>query len=330
MGKLIVVCGLPGSGKTTYARGLAVREGGLRFCPDEWIHALGLDIWDEDRRTRIEALQWQLAQELLHAGQIAIIEWGTWGRSERDTLRLGAREIGADVELHYLRAPLDVLYERIRRRGMEDPPVTRADLDRWESIFQAPTEEELALFDRAAVIDYAAAAHATHRDQDPLAEFAMRRFEPPDRDAIQAVRQRAFQPVFDSFQRLLGNEIFRAEYNDADESQAAYLDSICQHESGKEVYVLIEAGAVIGFVGLSADVDRKRGEIDLNAVAPEHQGRGGGQFMYAFALRRLKELGVLVVRVSTGNDSSHGAARRAYEGVGFRASIPSITMYRLL
>jgi GNAT superfamily N-acetyltransferase len=172
--------------------------------------------------------------------------------------------------------------------------------------------------------------HTTRRDQHPGVEFAMRRFEPSDRDAIQAIRQRAFQPVFDSFRRLLGDEIFRAEYDDADESQAGYLDSICQHESNVEVYVLLAPDRVIGFVGLSADVDRSRGEIDLNAVDPEHQGQGGGQFMYAFALRRLKELGVSVVRVSTGNDSSHGPARRAYEGVGFNAWVPSVTMYRLL
>lgn len=329
MGKLIIVCGLPGSGKTTYARALTAR-GGLRFCPDEWMQALGLEIRDEGRRTRIEALQWQQAQELLYAGQTTVIEWGTWGRSERDTLRLGAREIGAQVELHYLSAPLDVLYERIRRRGMEDPPITWADLAHWEGIFQAPTEEELALFDQGRVVEQTAPPSRTAEHQDALVAFSARRFEPSDRNAVQAIRQHSFQSVFDSFRRLLGDEIFQAEYGDAHESQAGYLDSICQTESGKEVYVLLASGRVIGFVGLSADLDRRRGEIDLNAVAPEHQGHGGGQFMYAFALRRLKELGVSVVRVSTGADSSHAAARRAYEGVGFRAAIPTMTMYRLL
>jgi predicted kinase/GNAT superfamily N-acetyltransferase len=327
-GKLVIVCGLPGSGKTTYAQHLITRDGGLRFCPDDWILALGLDIWDEDRRSKIEALQWHQAQKLLAQGQTALIEWGTWGRSEREALRLGGREIGALVELHYLSAPLDVLYERIRARGMEDPPVTRADLARWESIFQVPTEEEFAQYDEARVVEHAGALSTPH--PAPSLEFALRPFQAPDRDAVQDIRRRAFQPVWESFRKLLGDDIFQAEYDDADESQASYLDSLCQDESGKEVYVLLLSGHVVGFVGLSADLDRKRGQIDLNAVAPEHQGKGGGQFMYAFAVGRLIELGAAVVRVSTGNDSSHGPARRAYEGVGFDAAIPTITMYRLL
>jgi predicted kinase len=80
-----------------------------------------------------------------------IIEWGTWGRSERDTLRLGARALGAAVELHYLSVPPDVLFERIQRRGMEKPPIERDALSRWAEIFQAPTPEEMALFDEPLV-----------------------------------------------------------------------------------------------------------------------------------------------------------------------------------
>jgi len=329
-GKLIIVCGLPGAGKTTYARDLIGRDGGLRFCPDDWIRALGLDIRDENRRSKIEALHWQQARGLLRDGGTAVIEWRTWGRSERDVLRNEARALGALVELHYLSAPIDVLYDRIQRRGLENPAVTRPDLARWAHIFQAPTPQELALFDKAVVIEHSPEVRAPNSEAGGAAEFAMRRFEPSDRDAIQSIRQRAFVPIFDSFRRLLGDEIFQREYSDAHESQAAYLDSICQDGSGKEVYVLVVSGRVVGFVGLSADVDRRRGEIDLNAVAPDYQGRGAGKFMYAFALNRLKALGVTVVRVSTGNDASHGPARRAYEGAGFSASIPTVTMYRLV
>ena len=69
------------------------------------------------------------------------------GRSERDVLRVSARALGAAVELHYLDAPVEVLFERIRRRGMEQPPIEREALERWVEMFQAPTPEELALFD---------------------------------------------------------------------------------------------------------------------------------------------------------------------------------------
>lgn len=149
--RLIIVCGLPGSGKTTHARMLEGRLGAVRFSPDEWMDALALDLYDEEIRAKIEALQWKLGRELLALGLTVIIEWGTWGRSERDALRLEARALGAAVELHYLSAPVDVLFARVQRRGMENPPITRDALAQWFEKFQAPTPEEMALFDEPLI-----------------------------------------------------------------------------------------------------------------------------------------------------------------------------------
>jgi predicted kinase len=145
--RLIIVCGLPGSGKTTLAKCLEESLGAVRLAPDEWMEALSIDLYDEEARARIEALQWKLGQELLRLGLVVIIEWGTWGRSERDALREGARTLGAAVELHYLSAAPEVLFERVQRRGMESPPIRREDLLRWAGTIEVPTEEEMALFD---------------------------------------------------------------------------------------------------------------------------------------------------------------------------------------
>jgi predicted kinase len=146
--RLIIVCGLPGSGKTTHAKLLEKNLSAIRFSPDEWMNALLLNIYDEEKREKIEALQWEISQKLLALGHTVIIEWGTWGRHERDILRLRARALGAAVELHYLSAPVDVLLERVRRRGSENPPIEREDFLRWGEIFQVPTPEEMALFDK--------------------------------------------------------------------------------------------------------------------------------------------------------------------------------------
>ena len=66
--RLILVCGLPGSGKTTLAKELAPKVPAVRLSPDEWKHDLGIDYYDEQGRVRLENRLWRLGQELLALG----------------------------------------------------------------------------------------------------------------------------------------------------------------------------------------------------------------------------------------------------------------------
>jgi len=81
--RLILICGLPGSGKTTLARQLAQEVRAVRLSPDEWKHALGIDYYDEEARVRLENRLWRLAQELLTLGQNVIMENRELGRIRR-------------------------------------------------------------------------------------------------------------------------------------------------------------------------------------------------------------------------------------------------------
>ena len=151
--RLILICGLPGSGKTTLAKQLAAEVPAVRLCPDEWKHDLGIDYYDEPRRVKLENRLWRLGQELLTLRQSVILENGFWAREERDELRLGARTLGVAVELHYLEAPVQELWRRLELRNEEASPgaapIKREDLQKWALQFEARDAAELALFDEA-------------------------------------------------------------------------------------------------------------------------------------------------------------------------------------
>lgn len=148
MATFLMVCGLPGSGKTTVARGLAADLGAYRLNADEWLRELGVSLWDADMRDRVERLQWRVALELLPRQVSVVVEWGTWSRSERDRLASQARMTGARVAICVLDASDEELFARIRRRGAEDPPVQFGDVAKWRTEFEMPSAQELATYDQ--------------------------------------------------------------------------------------------------------------------------------------------------------------------------------------
>ncbi len=155
---LHLICGLPGSGKTTLAKSIASSTGAIRFSPDEWIK----DIWNDKAETegnqfrdQVEQLQWKIAKQMLQNSIGVIIEWGTWGRSEREKLRDEAHAVGAAVKFYYLNISREILKERVlKRNGYIGPhefyiPEKEIEtfLDNCFNSFQIPTAEELATYD---------------------------------------------------------------------------------------------------------------------------------------------------------------------------------------
>ncbi len=158
----------------------------------------------------------------------------------------------------------------------------------------------------------------------------IRPFGPGDLPAMQRVRRAAFEPVFRSFRAIVGEEVAALAFARADAEQAELLDRVCDAGSGHHVLVAAVGGAIVGFVSFTVEADARTGEIGLNAVHPEHAGKGTGTEMYRRALARMKELGAALAAVGTGGDPSHAPARRAYEKAGFGSALPSVTLYRLL
>ncbi len=139
-----------------------------------------------------------------------------------------------------------------------------------------------------------------------------------------------FAPVFASFRSILGEDIYNLAQAREDEAQAGYLTSLPAAGSEWEVYAAERAGIVVGFVSVRFSLDTATGEIGLNAVHPDWAGEGIGTEMYRFAIERMRQAGMRVATVSTGGDTSHAAARRAYKKAGFNVGIPSIWLCRKL
>jgi predicted kinase len=150
---LHLTCGLPGSGKSTLARRLEVERHAKRFTKDEWVLALGGDLYDEELRIRVEGQLIEQAFDLLAAGRSCILDFGLWSREERDALRLRARAEGVRVELHVLDVEPDELMRRIAKRYAEAPSTTAEisaeQLAVWAASFETPSAAELRLFDSA-------------------------------------------------------------------------------------------------------------------------------------------------------------------------------------
>ena len=158
----------------------------------------------------------------------------------------------------------------------------------------------------------------------------LRQFEPEDLPTLQRVRAAAFAPIFESFRELVGPDIAGIAFAQSEAEQARLLETCCAAESGQTMLVATLDGGIVGFVVFSVDSERKLGEIGLNAVHPDHAGRGIGTAMYEHVLAAMRALDARAVEVGTGGDPGHAPARRAYEKAGFGPSIPSVTMYRLL
>ena len=160
--------------------------------------------------------------------------------------------------------------------------------------------------------------------------FLIRAYAPSDLPTLHAIRSAAFAPVFASFRSIVGPEIAALGLATAEQEQADLLDAIARPDSGHAIAVAETGGELTGFVSWKPDIAPGIGEITLNAVHPDHAGKGIGTALYEHALAALKSAGMQLATVGTGGDPSHAPARRAYEKVGFSVHLPSIYMYRKL
>ena len=156
MGKVILICGKIGSGKTTYAKKLAEQLNAVNISQDELMLSLfGPEIYYNEPEkyrkycSKVEDYVKLKAGEVAKAGAIAICENGFWSRSERDTLYKFYLDMGVKCELHYVDTPEEQRLLNIRcrneeiRQGKSHFYLTD-DKDIYH-YFEIPTDSEIAV-----------------------------------------------------------------------------------------------------------------------------------------------------------------------------------------
>ncbi len=154
-----LICGSTGSGKTTYARELTERIGGVRFSIDEWMSTLfWMDTpkpleaaWSMQRVERCLSQVWDVARQVASRGIACVMDLGFTQASVRHRFYRLAAESGLFLQLHVLDAPAAERWRRIETRNREKGAsynlpfdVNREMFDFVERLWEPPTEEEIA------------------------------------------------------------------------------------------------------------------------------------------------------------------------------------------
>jgi predicted kinase len=120
---MVLMCGLAGAGKSTYARDLEAR-GWIRFSIDAEAWELGFTdatAIPADVASDIRAHQRDEVASALDAGRDVVVGYSFWSRAQRDDYRALGRDHGADVEVVYLDTAEAVLRNRLVERSVRTP-----------------------------------------------------------------------------------------------------------------------------------------------------------------------------------------------------------------
>jgi predicted kinase len=149
-----LISGLPCSGKTTYATGLAASTGAALFSLDRWlITAFGRysieAVRHEEHVRRVLAcrdLIWSAASEVLKRGADVILDDGFFLRGNRVRTIDQSTSLGASAKIHFVDTPVAVVRARLDVRNASLPPhnfwIGPDMLHAFVALFEVPGNDE--------------------------------------------------------------------------------------------------------------------------------------------------------------------------------------------
>ncbi|WP_102262607.1 AAA family ATPase [Mesobacillus jeotgali] len=148
---VIMMCGVAGSGKTTFSKQLE-KEGFVRLSIDEEIWAThgryGLDFSIEkieEYKVEAENKLRNLLIKLIRDNKPVVIDFSFWQRAKREQYKQLIEESGGKWKLIYLKVHPNELRERLKIRNKRFDanafPVTEELLNSYLNGFEAPKDE---------------------------------------------------------------------------------------------------------------------------------------------------------------------------------------------
>lgn len=158
-GKIYMISGGVGAGKSTYAKELCDEHGAVHLSIDEWnLTLFGADFpstpdyeWSMERLHRIFTQMKNLTLQITERGLPVVLDLGFLSRSDRKVFVDWCVAKGLPTEVHFLDVPKQTRWMRVQQRNAslpKDSPqnffVTRELFDFCETLLETPTEDEFA------------------------------------------------------------------------------------------------------------------------------------------------------------------------------------------
>jgi GNAT superfamily N-acetyltransferase len=162
------------------------------------------------------------------------------------------------------------------------------------------------------------------------ADVGIRPYDESDLEAIVDFSLRAWEPVFESMRRVLGEAMFaRLHQPDWRAVQAEAVRSSCTSDE-RDVFVAVADERPVGFAAVALNAFHERmGVVDIIAVDPDYQKHGVATRLMERSDEHMRTQGMDIAAVGTGGDSGHGPARALYESLGYTA-LPGVRYLKLL
>jgi predicted kinase len=149
-----LICGLPCSGKTTYALALKADVNCVLFCLDRWLitmfgqYAIAT-VGHEEHTRRVLAcreLIWDAASEFLRRSVDVILDDGFFLRANRMRYVELANAAGASAKIHFIDPPIAFVRARLEARNARLPPynfqIDPGTLQGFLGLFEPPSDSE--------------------------------------------------------------------------------------------------------------------------------------------------------------------------------------------